>query len=120
MNIRRLYAILVSLLALLVSFYAVMTLAFAFGERTTEWQFPLFITIVAALIVWTAITLWRGKEAFWLTAASTLLVTGILGWIIIPSGSRDGAYFLLALAFLVAAGSLLALLTKSVRTALHA
>ena len=121
MNARTIYASIMTLFAVIIGFYAVMTLAFFFGETNKEWSFPLFITVSAILMIWTTVTLWRKKDALVLTAVCTAIVAGIGAWIFIPGqGSLDGAYLLLVATFLLALGMLVGLASSAIRKALLA
>lgn len=119
MNIRTIYASAMTLFALLTGYYAIMTLAFFFGEIRTEWAFPVLIAISAALIIWTAVRLWRGTDALIHTGVSLLIITGIVGLIAIPPGTWDLGFILIVLAGVASLALLAGLLSERVRKALR-
>jgi hypothetical protein len=119
MNIRLLYASIMSLFALFTGYYAVMTLAFFFGENRSEWVFPVIITAVAALVIWTAVALWSGRDAVYFTGASALVVAASTLLIIVPPGGWSAAFAGIVLVALLAVGLLAGLGLKTVRKALR-
>lgn len=118
MNLRLLYAGVMTLFALFTGFYAVMSLAFFFGEGRSEWFFPILITAIAILTLWTCIVLWGKRDALVLTGVSLAVVTALIGWIAIPPGTWEASFIAIVIAGLLGLGLLLGLFSNKVRTSL--
>lgn len=109
----------VTVYALFTAFYALMSLAFFFGESRSEWVFPLLILLVALLTVWTAIALWTGKDALVLTGISLAVVTALIGWIALPPRTWEASFILIVVIGVLGAALLVSLLSSRVRSALR-
>lgn len=120
MHARLVYSFSMTVFALLIGFYALLSFAVFFGETNRELFMPLFSTICAVLIIWTAVKLWRGEDAYLLSAASTFIVAGITGYFLIPAGlSFQPLVILILVSFLVALTLLGALLIGNVQKTLR-
>jgi hypothetical protein len=117
--IRTVYAFALTLFALFSAYYAAMTLAFTFGEGRSEWVFPLLITLIAILTIWTAFVLWRQRDARLFTGISLAVLVALLGWIILPFGNWDGVFIAIVLAWLVSIALLIGVAVPSVRKELQ-
>lgn len=116
MSARTVYSLSMTVFAFLVGFYALLSFAVFFGETNKELFVPVFATLCAGVIVWTAVTLWRGGNAYFLTAASTLLVAGTTGYLVLPtSASLSPLYIIIFASFLLSLALLGALLTQHVK-----
>jgi len=116
--IRTTYATIISLFALFCGFYAMMTLAFFFGENRSEWVFPVLITLIAALTIYTAVLLWMRKNAVMFTTISLIVFVALVGWIVIPPGTWDVNFIAIVIAWLAGIAMLLGLFSPNVRAAL--
>jgi len=106
--------------ALLIAFYSALSLGVFFGKTNREVFFPIFITFCAVVLVVTAFRLWRGHDAYLLTAISTFLVAGITGWLILPFDAPLSPMFVIVLvSFLFSLALLVGLIAQNVRHTLR-